>query len=332
MLRALLLRLADDDHVLVLITHHVASDGWSMGVLVDEVVALYRSAADGRPSPLAPLPVQYADHAVWQRAWLQGAELERQLAYWREQLDGAAALELPADRVRPARPSLRGGRHSVAPAGRSSAPPSTSSALREEVTPFMVHLAAFAALLHRYSGQDDLSIGVPVAGRTRPEIEPLIGFFVNTLVLRADLSGDPTFRELLARIRRAALGALEHQELPFELLVEELAPRRDLARQPLFQVAFAMQNAPIPEVELPGVTLAPLAVEPGTARFDLTLNILPRPDGPVAAFEYSSRPVRRRSHRAHGRAPAHAARGHGARPGAARVAAGAATRPASGVR
>ncbi|HTE55678.1 MAG TPA: amino acid adenylation domain-containing protein [Kofleriaceae bacterium] len=285
LLRARLIALADREHLLVLVGHHVAFDGWSMDVLVRELAALYAARIEGRPDPLAELPVQYADYALWQREWLQGEALADQIAHWRAALDGCPPLELPTDRPRPARPSPRGARRSaIIPAPLAAA--LTELGRREGATPFMVLLAAYHALLHRVSGQDDFCIGTPVAGRTRVELEPLIGFFANTLVLRADLSGDPTFVELLARVRRGALDAYAHQDLPFERLVEELAPRRDLGRQPLFQAMFALQNAPSSAVELPGVRLAPLPVETATAKFDLSLEVTGAAEGLRATFEY----------------------------------------------
>ncbi|HWM86935.1 MAG TPA: condensation domain-containing protein, partial [Kofleriaceae bacterium] len=288
LLRARLLRVGQEDHLLVLVVHHAVTDGWSMGVLVGEAAALYRAFAAGQASPLPELAVQYADFARWQRAWLDGDALERQLAYWRERLAGCAPLELPADRPRPPRPSLRGERLTF----------ELSEELRGELerlgqregaTLFMTLMAGFYSLLHRHSGQDDLCVGTPVAGRSRIETEPLIGFFVNTLVLRADLSGDPSFRQLLARVRETALGAYAHQDVPFERLVEELAPRRDLSRQPLFQAMFALQNVPMPELVAPGLGLAPVAIDTATSKFDLTLTLVPRPKGGLwAAFEYAS--------------------------------------------
>ena len=287
LLRARLTRLADDQHLLLLVMHHAVSDGWSMGVLVREAAALYRAFAAGQPSPLPELPVQYADFAVWQRAWLDGDELARQLAHWKDALRDASPLELPTDRPRPARLSLRGKRLSFTlPAALRAELERVGQA--EGATLFMTLLAGFTALLHRHSGQDDLCVGTPVAGRTRLETEPLIGFFVNTLVLRTDLTGQPSFRQLLARVRRAALAAYAHQDLPFEKLVGELAPRRDLSRQPLVQVTFALQNAPMPEVAAPGLSLAPLVVDTATAKFDLGLTVVPGAGDLQAIFEYAT--------------------------------------------
>ena len=241
--RAALLRLAADEHVLLLAMHHAVGDGWSIGVLFREIEALYAAFLAGAPSPLAPLPLRYADHALRQRAELAGEALDRPLDWWRTRLQGAPALlELPTDRPRPAVQSHRGAvlRFTLPPelGGRLSA-----VGRAEGATLFMTVLAAFQLLLARYSGQDDVVVGTPVAGRTRPELEGLIGFFANTLALRTDLSGDPTFGQLLRRVREATLGAFAHQELPFEKLVEALQPERSLAHAPVFQVALALQDA-----------------------------------------------------------------------------------------
>ncbi|MFL6333022.1 MAG: condensation domain-containing protein, partial [Pyrinomonadaceae bacterium] len=238
LLRATLYVLGSSDYLLLLVMHHIVSDGWSMGVLYRELSALYVAYSAGRPSPLAELPVQYPDFALWQNELLQGEMFEELLRYWRTQLAGAPELlNLPTDRPRPAVQTYRGAVHGII------LKPRLYESLRalarsEEATPFMVLLAAFKALLSRYSGEEDVTVGTPVAGRTRVELEPLIGFFVNTLVLRTDVSGDPSFRELVGRVREVTLGAYAHQEVPFERLVEELRPERDLSRNPLFQVMF----------------------------------------------------------------------------------------------
>ncbi|HKH43208.1 MAG TPA: amino acid adenylation domain-containing protein, partial [Thermoanaerobaculia bacterium] len=267
LLRLALLRLAAREHVLLVTMHHIVSDGWSMGVLLREIAAL---AAE---SPLPDLPVQYADFAVWQRGWLQGEVLEAQLASWKRRLAGAPhVLELPTDRTRPAVQTTRGAVRPI------DLPPDLSAALRklcreEGATPFMALLAAWSVLLGRHAGQEDVLVGCPIAGRNRREIEELIGFFVNTLVLRADLSGNPSFRDLLGRVRIEALEAFSHQDLPFERLVEELVPERDLSHSPLFQVLFVLQTAPAGELSVPGLSLAPLAVDSGVAKLDLTLTL-----------------------------------------------------------
>jgi amino acid adenylation domain-containing protein len=269
LLRATLVRLADEEHVLLLCMHHIISDGWSMGVLFRELFTLYESA-----SPLPPLAVQYADFAVWQRGWLQGEVLRRQLAWWRERLGGAPpTLELPTDRPRPAVASSRGASHGFRlPADVTRG--LRSLARREGATLYMVAHAALDLLLSRWSGQEDLVVGSPIAGRTQVGTEGLIGFFVNTLALRIDLSGDPTFQELVRRVRETALGAYAHQELPFERLVEEVAPERGLSHTPLFQVMFALQNVDYGAgAVIAGLRLEPFRGEVRTVRFDLELDL-----------------------------------------------------------
>ncbi|MFL6196132.1 MAG: amino acid adenylation domain-containing protein, partial [Thermoanaerobaculia bacterium] len=288
LLRGLLVRLGEGDHAVALTLHHIASDGWSMGILVREVAALYPAFAAGRPSPLPEPAVQYADFALWQRSWLQGEVLEGEIAFWRGQLAGLPPLlELPTDRPRPAARSYRGAsRPASLPAGLVRQ--AEALARREGSTLFMVLLAAFQSLLGRYSGQDDLAVGSPVAGRNRIETEGLIGFFVNTLVLRGDLSGTPTFRELLGRARETALAAWLHQDVPFEKLVEELAPGRSLAHAPLFQVMLVLQNAPVGSLEIEDLRLRPLSVEAATAKFDLTLALEERDGGLAGYAEHST--------------------------------------------
>ena len=288
LLRARLLRLSEEEHVALLNMHHIISDAWSRGVLIGELVRLYEAYAVGRKSPLAELEVQYADYAVWQRDWLRGEALEEQLSYWRRQLEGAPAVtDLPSDRPRPALQSQRGAEYKFALDGKLSSELKKLS--REEgVTPFMLLLAAFKVLLYRYTGQTDLVVGTPIAGRTRAEVEPLIGFFVNTLALRTDLSADPSFVELLGRARETCLGAYAHQDVPFERLVEELQPERSLAHAPLFQVMFGLQNTPQAETRLPGVTLSQFEVERATAKYDLTLMMAEGEGGLSASFEYST--------------------------------------------
>ena len=287
MLRAILLRLGLGAHTLLLTLHHIAADGWSMGVLTREVAALYPAFAAGRPSPLPELPVQYADFALWQRGWLTGEVLADQLAYWRGRLSGAPALlELPVDRQRPAVSRGRSGQLAF------HLPPAASSGLkswasRQPVTLFMAALAAYAALLARWTGREDLSIGVPIAGRTRRETEGLIGFFVNTLVLRLDVSGAPSFGALLDQVRAVTLEAYAHQDVPFERLVEELAPERSLSHAPLFQVMLNLNNAPLGRLALEGLALEPVEVDAGRGKFDLTLTLLPRGDELYGAVRYS---------------------------------------------
>ena len=253
--------------------HHIVSDGWSIGVLIREVGALYAAFVQGQPSPLAELPVQYADYAIWQRGWLQGEVLEKQVSYWREHLKGApAALELPTDRPRPAVQSYRGAHHGIALPAELTA--SLNALARGEgATLFMVLLAAFQVVLSRWSGQSDIVVGSPIAGRTHRELEGLIGFFVNTLALRTELQGDPGFRELVGRVKETALGAYAHQDLPFEKLVAELQPVRDLSRQPVFQAFFALQNVPQETLQLPGLELRRAGGGRPTAKFDLALYV-----------------------------------------------------------
>ncbi|HVH12672.1 MAG TPA: condensation domain-containing protein, partial [Longimicrobium sp.] len=289
--RARLLRLADDDHVLFVGMHHVVSDGWSMGVFWRELVTLYRAFSAGEPSPLPEPALQYADFAVWQRAWLSGETLERQVAWWHEHLSGAPALlELPTDRPRPPTQSHRGDAHAwTIPA--DVAESVRALARREGATLFMVLLSAWDVLLARWSGQDDVVVGTPVAGRTRRETEALIGFFVNTLAIRADLSDDPPFVALLARVREATLGAYAHQDLPFERLVEELQPERSLSHAPVYQAVLVLQNLPegptegfADELQLEGA-----GGLSGVSKVDVTLGVMEAPDGSlVAALEYAT--------------------------------------------
>ncbi|MGW0709712.1 amino acid adenylation domain-containing protein [Streptomyces sp. NPDC002643] len=284
--RAVLLRLGELEHVLLVTMHHIVSDGWSLGVLVGELTALYGAFAEGRTDPLPELPVQYADYAVWQRDHLRGEAAEHHLTYWRRQLaDAPDLLDLPLDRPRPGRYTPDGAQYTF------TLPPAVTAALREvgqqeRATPFMVLLSAFKVLLSRYSGQNDICVGTPVAGRSRAETEGLIGFFVNTLVLRSQIPANASFRELLRDIREVTLNAYEHQELPFERLVEELRPVRDPSRTPLFQVMFILQNAPVPPVELPGLRLQQLPIDNNTANYDITFELTERPEGMAAVLEY----------------------------------------------
>jgi amino acid adenylation domain-containing protein/non-ribosomal peptide synthase protein (TIGR01720 family) len=270
LLRALLVRLGSDDHVLIVALHHIAADGWSTGILLRELTTLYSAFRSGQTSPLPELPVQYADYAAWQREALSGDARVRQVSWWRDVLADAPVLELPTDRVRPAAQSTRGARESrVLPAEVWASVHEVSRRLA--VTPFAVLLAAFDVLLARYAGTDDVVVGSPVAGRTRTEVEGLIGLFVNTLVLRTAVGSELTFAELLQRVQRTVLDALAHQELPFEMLVDELHPDRTLSHSPLVPVLFAFQNVPTAAVELPGLALSPFDFERATARFDLCL-------------------------------------------------------------
>lgn len=286
-LRGSLLQLDDQRHLLLLTKHHIASDGWSMGVLMREISALYAAFRQGLPDPLPPLPVQYADFAQWQQAQLAGERLEAGLDWWRERLDGVPDLDLPTDLPRPAERSGRGGLLGV-PLPAPLCEQLDAFGRSENATRFMTLLAAFFVLLQRYSGQDDFAVGTPIANRTRPEIEPLIGFFANTLVLRAQLQGDPSFRELVDRVRQNAQGAFAHQEIPFEKLVDALDAAGGLDRTPLFQVLFVLQNSPGEPLQLPGLRYAPLVADTATAKFDLTLSVIPDGAGLHALFEYST--------------------------------------------
>jgi amino acid adenylation domain-containing protein len=287
--RAELVRLEDEEHLLLICMHHIVSDGWSMGVLFGEIAALYGACAAGQPSPLAELPIQYGDYASWQRESLAGERLERQVAWWSGHLAGAPTLlELPSDRPRPAVRSHRGGLHHFRlPA--ALAEELNALARREGATLYMVLLATYQVLLGKYSRQDDVVVGSPIAGRTRPELEGLVGFFVNTIAVRGDLSGDPTFRALLGRVREGMLGAFAHQEVPFEKLVEELAPERSLSHNPLFQTLFVLQNASAGEgLCLAGLRVEPVSPEGLTSKFDLSLVLWEGGDGVGGAMEYAA--------------------------------------------
>jgi len=286
LLRVRLYGLAGDEHQVSLTFHHIVSDGWSIGVFVRELGTLYAAYASGRPSPLPELPIQYADFAHWQRQWLAGATLEAELEYWRERLKGMPpVLELQTDRPRPA---VRIGRGAVRPLvlRRGLAQSLATLGYSRSATLFLVLLAAYQTLLLRSSGQEDLAIGTPVAGRRHLKTEPLIGLFINTLVLRADLSADPTFSDLLARVREAVLGDFVHADVPFEKVVEALQPRRDLSHTPLVQVFFQLQSALVGKLELPGLSLKPLPTDTGVAKFDLTLTLEEREGALFGALSY----------------------------------------------
>jgi amino acid adenylation domain-containing protein len=287
-LRVKLLEVAAGDHVLLLTLHHIVSDAWTSTVLLRELAALYAAFRKGDPSPLPELPLQYADYAVWQRGWLSGGVLEEQIDYWKEQLAGAPpALELPTDRPRPPVQSFRGAQQSFA-----LSPELTAAikdlARREGATLYMVLLAAFDVLLHRHTGQDDVVVGTPIAGRTRREVEGLVGFFLNTLVMRTRLAPDLTFKQLVARVKEVSLGAYAHQDMPFERLVQEIQPAPDPGRSPLFQVIFNLQNAPREGVRLPGLALRGAVAENATVKVDLTLLMADLPRGLAGRVEYAS--------------------------------------------
>jgi amino acid adenylation domain-containing protein/non-ribosomal peptide synthase protein (TIGR01720 family) len=288
LLRLRLLRLAEWEHIALLGLHHIVTDGWSMGVLVGELSRLYAAFAEGRPSSLPELSLRYSDFAAWQEEWLDQDAAREQRRWWLERLAGLTPLELPTDRPRPVVPSHRGAVHAFA------LPDPIAAKLRalgrrEGATPFMTLLAAFAVLLHRYTGQEDIVVGSPVANRNRRELEPLIGLFVNTLVMRCDLSGRPSFLDVLRRVRDFTGEALDHQDLPFEELVKALAPDRDLSSNPLFQVLFALETAPAQPLHLPALTLTPVEVAAGIAKVDLLLTVSETGDGRLAgAFEYAT--------------------------------------------
>ncbi|MDB6124520.1 MAG: hypothetical protein JWQ71_3513 [Pedosphaera sp.] len=287
MVRALLVKLEPTEHILAITIHHIATDAWSMGIFFRELAVFYEAFISGQLPSLPELPIQYPDFASWQRDWLQGEVLEKQLAYWKHRLSGAReVIELPTDRPRSVIQTFHGATHTFA------LPPELSDAVkqlsrREGTTLFMVLLAAFNALLYRYSKQEDILVGSPIAGRNRMETEELIGFFVNTLVMRCDLSGNPSFKELLARVRETVFGAFAHQDLPFDKLVEELQPERNAGYAPLIQVMFVLQSAPTKGLKLPHLALEPLEIKNETSKFDLTLFIEEGAEGLTGAFEYN---------------------------------------------
>ncbi|MBD2039313.1 amino acid adenylation domain-containing protein [Microcoleus sp. FACHB-672] len=288
LIRAQLVRLAEDEHLFLLTIHHIISDGWSFGLLMRELATIYEAFNAGNPSPLPELSVQYADFAHWQRHWLQDEVLETQLSYWKQQLGGKLpVLELPTDRPRPPLQTFNGAKESLVLSQELSEEIKALSR-REGATLFMTLLAAFNTLLCRHSGQEDIIVGSPIAGRNRAEIEHLIGFFVNTLVLRNDLSGNPSFRELLERVREVALGAYAHQELPFEKLVEAVQPERDRSRNPIFQVWFNLLNYEDNQIEIPGLTLDHLSFTEQASKFDITLYAQEQNEGTKLELVYNT--------------------------------------------
>ncbi len=288
LIRITLVVLSETEHLLLVCMHHIISDGWSIEVFIHELTSLYNAYTQNHPANLAPLPIQYADFAVWQKQWLQGDVLQSQLNYWQNQLANAPSLlSLPTDHPRPAVQSFVGTQQEF------SLSPKLSQALTElsrqqGVTLFMTLLAAFDALLYRYTGSSDILVGTPIANRNRGEIEGLIGFFVNTLVMRTDLSDNPSFSQLLTRVREVTMDAYAHQDLPFEMLVEALQPERDLSHTPLFQVAFVLQNTPKSEIAMTGLTVTDLPPENTTAKFDLTLAMVNTDDGLKGVWEYNT--------------------------------------------
>ncbi|MEH2128696.1 amino acid adenylation domain-containing protein [Nostoc sp.] len=288
LLRSSLVHLDENEYVLLLSVHHIAFDGWSEGVLWRELTALYRAFSTGKPSPLPKLPIQYADFAVWQKQWLQGQVMDTQLDYWKQQLTGSPPLlELPTDRVRPPIQTNHGGiKHFGLDEHLTQKLKSLSE--KSDATLFMTLLTSFVILLSRYSNQQDILVGSPIANRNRSEIESLIGFFVNILVLRTDVSGNPSFWELLQRVRQVAMEAYSHQDVPFEKVVEVLQPERNLSYSPLFQVMFILQNTPPGQLDLPGLSLTRLEIENSTAKYDLTLSMTESEQGLSASLEYNS--------------------------------------------
>jgi amino acid adenylation domain-containing protein len=286
-LRSQLLRLTNEEHVLILTMHHIMSDAWSMGNLTREIWLFYDAFVNAKANPLVELPIQYSDFAFWQRNWLRGDVLDGQLAYWKKQLAGAPSLDLPTDRPRPSRQSFRGGRVQI------SLPQSLTESVNElsyrfNITPFMTLLASFCVVLCRYSGQEDIAVGTPIANRRKSEFEPLIGLFVNTLVLRTSLSGTSTVKELLLRVRDVCLGAYVREEVPFEKLVEGLNVDRDLTRNPLFQTMFTLQNSPKQISKPSNIVISEIEVDSETSPFDLALYLRERTGELVGFFEYST--------------------------------------------
>ncbi|MCP3064913.1 condensation domain-containing protein, partial [Myxococcus sp. K38C18041901] len=289
LLRGKVLRLGPDNHVALVTMHHLVTDRWSLGVFVRELMAFYAAEVTGQSPAIPELAIQYSDFAEWQRERMQGERLRVELDFWKQHLKTLPApLELPTDRPRPVRQTYRGSRQFV------TLPVALTRALKEVsqqegATLFMTLLATFQTLMHRHSRQTDITVGSPIAGRNVPELESLIGFFVNTLVLRNDLGGNPTFRELLRRAKDVCMAAYAHQELPFEKLVEELQPPRDLSRHPLFQVMFSFQNTPRQDLSMPGLQSTYLLVDPGSAKFDLLLELREdRPDEIFGWLEYNT--------------------------------------------
>jgi hypothetical protein len=288
LVRARLLRLAAEDHILLLTMHHIVSDAWSAAIALSELSALYEVFVAGKASPLQELAIQYADYAAWQRNWFRGDVLEKQLAYWRKQLAGAPPLlDLPTDRPRPAVRSFHGAYESI-PFSAELSNSLKKFSQQEGVTLFMTLLAGFSALLSRYSGQEQIVLGTDLANRTTAETEKLMGFFINLLALRTDLSGNPSFRDLLGRVREVALGAYAHQDMPFDKLVEELQPQRSLGHNPLVQALFVMQNTPRQKKELPGLKLSPFPMPITRSKFDLAVFMVEGETGLTGDWLYST--------------------------------------------
>lgn len=294
LLRVKLLQITDNENILLLTLHHLIADGWSRGVILRELTALYKTFLAKQPSPLPELPIQYVDFAVYQQQWLQGEELAVQTAYWKQQLNNLSILELPTDNPRKPVQTFRSATESILISQEILHSLKVLSR-KQSVTLFMSVLAAFKVLLHRYTSQDDIAIGSPIANRNWTEVEPLIGFFVNTLVLRTDVSGNPTFLQLLQRVKDVAAGAFKHQDLPFAKLVEEIQPQRSLSQNPLFGVmfqvqneAYQLQNALNPELAIPDLSLEQMWSDSGSTKFDMTWHLVERNEGLLAVVEYST--------------------------------------------
>ncbi len=288
LLRSTLLQFGETEHALVIVLHHIITDWWSFDLLWRELTILYQAFSEGRPSPLTELPVQYADFALWQRRWLRGEMLELKLSYWKKQLAGAQfILELPTDRPRPPVQTYNGKRQYLEPPEHLWRK-LTILGREEKTTLYMTLLAAFYTLLGRYTGRDDLIVGSPYANRSMFETEAMIGYLLNLLVLRADLSGDPTFRELLRRVRVMTLGAYNNNDLPLASLLQELQPERDPGRNPLFQVSYVFTNSWGTVFECSDLSLTPIEVDSGQSKFDLTLGIRNGEDAPLIIFEYNT--------------------------------------------
>ena len=283
-----LFRFTPTDHLLLLTFHHITFDGWSKGILFRELVTLYAAFATGQPSPLPELPIQYTDFVVWHRQWMKGEVLEKQLSYWTKRLEAAPRLNLPTDYLRPETRTFEGERLWI------SLPETTSAALldlaeKQAVTPFIALLAAFAIQAAFLSGQQDIVIGTHVAGRARPEVEGLIGFFINQLVLRNDLSGNPSFRDLLPRVQQVTLDAFEHQEIPFEKIVESMAVEQEPGAHPFFQVMFTFHNAPWTPVSIAGLTPHWVKFDDRLVRYDIEFDLWKGPRSIEGMFVYSTR-------------------------------------------
>ncbi|MEJ6480686.1 condensation domain-containing protein [Nostoc punctiforme UO1] len=286
LLRATLLQLAAAEYALLLTMHHIIADGWAIGVLIREIADLYKAFSVGKPSPLSEPSIQYADFAVWQRQWLQG-QLETQLAYWQQQLGGIPVVELPSDFPRSTTQTSSGARETLV-LSKTLCDRLKTLNQRQGITLFMVLLAAFGTLLNWYTDREDIVFGTDIANRNQAETKALIGFFANQLVLRTNLSKNPTFLELLERVREMTLEAYAHQDLPFDKLVDALNPKRELNRTPLFQVKLVLENTQTPSLELPGLTISSLKIEKKTVQFDLLLELNETEQGLFGIWEYST--------------------------------------------